>query len=350
MPAPPSDALTNAGFTRLWSPTDPQAFDRLWQGWRPHVGVSGPWPGEDVSRALLHQFCNGLWVEDPNMLAALDGPVLFLANHQVAIESLTFAMALTPFLPKPLHAISKAEHAGTWVGGLFSQLYRWPGVTPLDTIFFYRQGDAAAMLTLMTDLEAALTQRRCGLLVHVAGSRVLSSRDTLRTMSSVFIDLAIKLKAPIVPVKFAGGLPESPLEGFLDFPVGYGRQDYVLGRPIDAATLTALPLPARRNLVLERINALPPKPDAESPNPPDRTFQPDLRHLMTRFDVLDPSLAAIWAALTHLPTPPETPVLRQVLEGIDTGSVTLPDTPEGRWGVAFTKWLTETRVPARIQR
>src|SRR5690606_15560954 len=136
-------------------------------------------------------------------------------------------------------------------------------------IFFYRQGDASALLTLMSTLEKTLAARRCGLLVHVAGSRVLSCRDTVRTMSSVFVDLAIRLKAPIIPVKFAGGLPAAPLEGFLDFPVGYGKQDYVLGRPITFDTLAALPLPKRREMVLERINALPPTAEHENPNLPD---------------------------------------------------------------------------------
>src|SRR5690606_5611584 len=98
-------------------------------------------------------------------------------------------------------------------------------------------------------------------------------RDPVRTMSSVFVDLALRLKAPIFPVKFAGGLPAAPLEGFLDFPVGYGKQDYVIGRPITSETLTALPLPKRRELVLERINSLPPSPAAENPNAPDTSFQ-----------------------------------------------------------------------------
>ena len=51
-------------------------------------------------------------------------------------------------------------------------------------------------------------------------------------MSSTFIDMALAIGAPIIPVRLVGGLPVAPLEQRLEFPVGFGRQDYWLGSPL----------------------------------------------------------------------------------------------------------------------
>lgn len=328
----------------VWSPAE--GGDRIWPAWRRHFGLTGRWPGEEIGEALLNQFCGGLWVEDPDSFAALQGPALFLANHQVAIESILFAMAVTPFLSAPLHAISKAEHADSWVGQMFGQLNSWIGVKPLDSVFFYRIGDAPAMLQLMKTLNATMTERQCGLLVHVAASRVLSCRDRVRTLSSVFIDLALSLKMPIVPVKFRGGLPIEPQEGFIDFPVGYGTQDYLIGRPIPAATLAAMPYAERRALVLDRINGLGGDLDLESPSPSDPAFKSDMRGLMTRLGVLEPSLAVIWAALKRLPHP--SAEIATALEAIEAGKLEIKGTLQGRWIASLVRWLTEGRIPVRV--
>jgi hypothetical protein len=308
------------------------------------MGQPGPWPGEDLIRALLSKFCRGVWLEDEANLKELTGkPVLLLANHQVAVESILLSAALSPLLGSPVHAIAKQEHAESWVGQLFGLVSAYPGVQPLDTTFFYRIGDAAALLQLMETLHTTMQTRRCGLLVHAAASRVLSCRSTVRTLSSVFIDLALRGGISIVPVKFRGGLPIAPLEGFLDFPVGYGSQDYCIGRAITPDELARVPLRERRDLVLSRINDVGGPAALEAPNAGDPHFGKDVAAFMEDLGVLEHALAVIWACLKRLPQP--TPATTAILAGIAAGRVAVGASPHDRWTAQAARWLTENRIP-----
>ncbi len=315
--------------------------------WRRFLGASGPWPGEDMVFGLLSQFTAGLWLEDPEAFAALAGrPALFLANHQVAAESLLFATAITPLLGVPLNAISKQEHRDTWIGQLFGHIYAYPGVTDPNTVQFVRLGDPQALFDLVGSLTGVMNGKRCGMLVHVAASRVLSCRDEVRSISTIFLDLALRERYPIVPVKFRGGLPVEPLEGFLDFPVGYGSQEYLVGRPILPETLDSMSLLDRRTLILDRINSLGGPLEAEHPGAPDPAFKADLRAFMDRFSVLEPAAAAIWAGLRRIKDPSDGTVA--LLRGIDEGRLGYPPTAEGRWIARVARWLTEGHLPTVV--
>jgi hypothetical protein len=328
-----------------WSPE--HGIESIWPAWRSFIGLTGAWPAQDLGTALLNQFCRGVWLEDPQAWRSLKEPIVFLANHQVAVESILLVMAVSPLLAAmPMHAISKPEHADSWVGGLIDQMFSWPGVQRPELLFFYRSGDASAMLELIKRLKITMTERPCGLLVHVAASRVLSCRDRVRTLSGVFIDLALNLGCPVVPVKFRGGLPIEPLEGFIDFPVGYGALDCLIGRPIAATELAVLRHPQRRTLLMERINTLGGDLVEEMPCPPDPAFKTEMRRLMLRFGVLDPALAVIWAALARLPQP--SPEIALALQGIEAGKLEVPATAEGRWVASLVRWLTEGRIPVRV--
>jgi hypothetical protein len=65
----------------------------------------------------------------------------------------------------------------------------------------------------------------------------------------VIIDMAVHARAPIVPVRFAGGLPRAPAPARLDFPLGFGRQDHWIGAPILPEALEAMPYGERRAAV-----------------------------------------------------------------------------------------------------
>jgi hypothetical protein len=315
--------------------------------WRPILGAPGPWLGEDMIYGLHAQFASGLWLEDPDIFSLLAGrPALFLANHQVAVESLLFATAITPLLGVPMNAIAKQEHRESWIGQLFGHFYAYPGIRNPDTIQFVRLGDPQALLDLIGQLTGVMNARRCGMLVHVAASRVLSCRDAVRSISGVFLDLALRERYPIVPVKFRGGLPVEALEGFLDFPVGYGAQTFLVGRPIMPETLDPMALLDRRTLILDRINGLGGPPDTEEPAAPDPAFKADLRGFMDRYSVLEPAAAAIWAGLRRLPQPSaETEIL---LRGIEEGRLTYAPTPVGRWIARVARWLTEGHLPTMV--
>jgi len=61
---------------------------------------------------------------------------------------------------------------------------------------------------------------------------------------------------PIVPLRFAGGLPLAPVAEPLAFPVGYGKQDFWIGTPILPQAFASLPSAARKEAVLAALNGV----------------------------------------------------------------------------------------------
>ena len=70
-------------------------------------------------------------------------------------------------------------------------------------------------------------------------------------MSSLWVDLALERRIPIVPVAFRGGVQGEKV----DLPVG--PQDVHIGAPISPEALAAIPYADRRKRVMDAINALP---------------------------------------------------------------------------------------------
>jgi hypothetical protein len=113
-------------------------------------------------------------------------------------------------------------------------------------------------------------------MIHVEGTRALSCAQPVSKMSGVFVDLALTLNAPIVPVRFVHGLPREPLEQRIEYPVGMGRQDYYVGAPIEPETLAAMPYKDRTDTVMRAINALGPGHEAEAPFESDPGFEAEV--------------------------------------------------------------------------
>ena len=95
-------------------------------------------------------------------------------------------------------------------------------------------------------------------MVHVEGELGLTCRQPVARTSSVFLDLAVELDLPIVPVRFVGGLPVLPLPQTIPFPVDLGQQDYVFGKPIFPAELATKTLAERMAEFLACINGIAP--------------------------------------------------------------------------------------------
>ena len=69
-----------------------------------------------------------------------------------------------------------------------------------------------------------------------------------------------------------------PIDGKLEFPAGYGAQDYYIGPAIHAETLDALPYAERAPAVVAAIESLGPSPADERPAPPDLRLQRAVDH------------------------------------------------------------------------
>ena len=239
--------------------------------WRDWFGV-GPWPVEELYYGLVERFVAGFHLEDPRALAALRGRgALYLANHQVGIESLIFSIVAGALGGVPTLTLAKAEHRTSWLGELIAHCFTWPGVEDPGVIAYFDRGDPSSLPRIAKELAQAADAK--SLLVHVEGTRARSARQRVDKMSGVFCDLAIEAGVPIVPVRFSGGLPIAPSAERLEYPIGMGRQDYWIGRPIAPAELSALTYKERIERVVAAIEGLGPARDDEAPHAADPAFE-----------------------------------------------------------------------------
>ena len=151
--------------------------------------------------------------------------------------------------------------------------------------------------------------------------------------------LALSADLPIVPVRFAGGLPIEAQPGSvrLEFPLGYAKQDIYIGRPIMPHELATLPLAERRDQVRDALNRLGPDLMAETPNPPDLDFAAAVARWVQECDIVEPR-AAVLHALEEDGAAGQ--AVRLVVDGVRAGYPPASDTPEAVWLGQLWSWFT----------
>ncbi|MEQ9366658.1 MAG: hypothetical protein RIF32_20630 [Leptospirales bacterium] len=240
--------------------------------WRERLKTDA-WPGEPLIFGLIQKFVRRFVVEDPEDFARLRGRgVLYLGNHQVGIESILFAILAGACAGVPLKTIAKIQHKESYVGRLIDCFMSYPGVRPPESIIYFDEEQPATFFDHLAEFRRGAETEPFSLMVHAEGSRAYSAKHKVTILSSVLVDFAIEMDFPIVPVWFAGGLPIESQTERIEFPCGYGSQDYYLGASISPGELSALPGRERVARVLAGINATGPAADAETPNPPDPLF------------------------------------------------------------------------------
>lgn len=313
--------------------------------WRRLLGRDGPWAGEELFAALFHQCVARIVYEDAEDFAALaQRPRLYLANHQVAIESVLFVWAMSAATGTLVRSIAKEAHQSSWLGEWLRHTFDHPALRPPE-INFYRDEYAAASLVDMREaLEGALARDRHSLLVHTAATRVLSCRVPLTVMSGFFVDLALRLDLPIVPVRFAGGLPVETMDDFRDFPIGFTGQDYHLGRAIRPGELAPLGREARIRLILERINALGPAPSEEEPNPPDAAFRQRVQTWIGETGTTQFKAVALSALQCY---PHGSAMTDRLLAALEAGPLVIGESDDEAWFGRWARWLSDRRLAVR---
>jgi len=78
-------------------------------------------------------------------------------------------------------------------------------------------------------------------MVHADGTRYVRSGQRVERLTSTLLDMAIEMSMPIVPMYFAGGLPEKALDQSLRCRIATARKDYIFGPPIMPDELIAWP-------------------------------------------------------------------------------------------------------------
>jgi 3-oxoacyl-(acyl-carrier-protein) synthase/3-hydroxymyristoyl/3-hydroxydecanoyl-(acyl carrier protein) dehydratase/1-acyl-sn-glycerol-3-phosphate acyltransferase len=316
------------------------------QYWRERIGI-GPWPVEDLYYGLIGRFVGDVVLVDPEAFARVRGrSCLYLGNHQVGIESLLFSVLISALSATPAVTLAKAEHKTSWLGWLIAHSFSYPGVSDPNLITFFEREDRESLMKIVSEIGVKMRSGGKSAMVHVEGTRSLACRRPVVKMSSAFIDLALGVGAPIIPVRFVGGLPIDELEKRLEFPVGFGRQDYWLGKPIFPEELAALPYKDRKEVVIAAINGLGPDIMAETPSVSDSAFGAAVHEWVahTGASLED---AVFFTTLATLAEPGEE--VRALCDGARHGRLVVGGDARGEWLARFAERLFGARGPQIIR-
>ncbi len=286
---------------------------------------------EDLTLALMRRFVGSVDLVDPAGFAALQGQgLLYLANHQLDLESALFVSLLASLQGTITTAIARQDLGESWIGPFFDICFQHPQIIdPHMLLLIDRSSPEAVLQTLAAAVQAAAT-RANSLLVHVEGRHALQARRPVEMVSSSLIDLAVAHGVPIVPVRFAGGLPLAPVAEPLAFPTGYGRQEIWIGAPLLPAALAGLSSAARKEAVLAALNGFGGRWRDETPAAGDPAFAAAVAAWQAARGV-NPVQAVLWQTLAAAPALSRESRLLQALVRGEQPDLTGLDAPRRRW-------------------
>ncbi len=303
--------VRNAAAPSLLDPASVRPF------WARQVGHEQGWVGRDLWEGLLQQFVHRVVITCPDDFAQVrTRPALFLANHQVQIESLLITHLLAGLTERAVTTMANAKHQQRWIGWILRLLFGGAEHRDPDWILYFDQSLPQSMAGLLAGLEPRLRAGTTSFFLHPQGTRSQHAAESVTTVSSTILDLAVRLQLPIVPVRFSKGLPVEPIEGKLEFPVGYGAQDYWIGPSIQPEVLAALPYAQRSRCVVEAIESLGPPPGEDRPATPDLAFCERVARRRAQHDA--PEVESVFVEILRgleAPSAQSRAVLAAVLEG-----------------------------------
>jgi 3-hydroxymyristoyl/3-hydroxydecanoyl-(acyl carrier protein) dehydratase len=240
--------------------------------WRERANAGGTLV-EDLTLALMQRFVRRVEIVDPAGYAALHGRgVLYLANHQLDLESVLFVSMIAALQGTVTTAIARQELGESWVGPYFDICFQHPHIVDPHMLLLIDRASPEAVFQALSDAVERTRTAHNSLLVHVEGKHAEAARQPVEVVSTALIDLAVSNETPIVPVRFAGGLPVTPVAAPLAFPVDYGQQDFLIGAPLLPEELAPLSSAERRLRVLAALNGFDGRWQQETPNPGDAAF------------------------------------------------------------------------------
>ena len=296
--------------------------------WRKRFAV-GEWPVEDLYYGLVERFVGDVVLADPEAFARVRGrSCLYVANHQVAVESLLFSVIVSALSETPTVTLAKAEHRTSWLGTLIAHNFGYPGVIDPKVITFFDRDDKESLIKIVGELADEMKTAGKSVMVHVEGTRALACGQPVLKMGSAFIEMAMAVGAPIIPVRICGGLPRAALAERLEFPSEFGRQDYWLGRPIFPEELAVLPFKERKEAVIAAMNTLGPSLETESPMGGDPAFAAAVDGWQAKSGASHED-AVLFETLAHLPTAGV--AARQLVEGARSGRLVVGPEAAAQW-------------------
>lgn len=248
------ECRADASLRTDWQPVRTWSTDRL--------GIQPGGFADLVHWALLSRYVRHVIVTYPAAMDAVRGrPALLLGNHQVQIESILGTSIASWLTDTKVVTIAHAKHETRWVGALTRLADATANGKPGSTRYF-DQRNPEQFLSLIEDIKRDVAAHGVSTMVHADGTRSVRSGQRVERLTSTLLDLSIAASMPIVPVYFAGGLPEEPVDQKLEVPYRHAAQDYIFGRPIMPDELAGWPYAERRRRVMAAVNALAPFSDA----------------------------------------------------------------------------------------
>jgi 3-hydroxymyristoyl/3-hydroxydecanoyl-(acyl carrier protein) dehydratase/1-acyl-sn-glycerol-3-phosphate acyltransferase len=310
--------------------------------WGRQLGLRA-WPGEDIYRALVASFVRRVAFADEEALRSHAGRgVVYLANHQVGVESTAFAILASALGGRPVLTLAKIENRRHWLELVMKHTFAYPGVTDPGMVIHFDRAESESLPGIIETLAAAIRDESRSVMVHVEGTRSLECRSKVTKMSGMFIDMAIAVDRPIVPVRFVGGLPSTPLAARLELPLGMAKQDYYLGAPILPPELARLSYKARIERVVDAINALGPPNAIEEPHAGDPRLEDSVRG-WTNDTGAECGPAALFRLLVGLNDACDE--TRALVQCAGEREARFEDSPKGRWLAELARMLYGPRGP-----
>ena len=310
--------------------------------WRSLLAGTAP-PVEDICRGLVERFLRRLHIADPEAVdAARSGGAIFLANHQVTVESTIFAIVASALAGAPVLTLARIENQTSWLDLFMQHAFSYPGLRSPRMAQYFDRSDSASLPGIIQEMSAEMAASGRSVMVHVEGAMAHSCRTPVRKLSGAFLDMAIALGRPVVPVRFVGGLPVAPVRHEIEFPVGMGQQDIHIGRPLSPDELRTLNYRDRRQRAIDAINHLGPPNDVEEPLSPDPAFAAAAR-AWSESTGTNLGHAALFCILEQLSQP--SPEIAALVAGARSGELRLVTTPEGHWLAELARRLFGPRGP-----
>ena len=185
-------------------------FNAILDFWKHRPG-SGTATRDRLVASLCRQFIRRIRLEDADAAMALKGrSVLFLANHQTLLESAFFSALAPAVTGSPIVALAKIQQQSSLLVQSMARIFSAFSESPSEPILYFDQEDPASLFSLMERLRVAISNEGRSSLIHVEGARSLTCRTPVSTVSAAVLELSLDTSAPIVPVRFTGGLPIEP--------------------------------------------------------------------------------------------------------------------------------------------
>ena len=193
-------------------------------------------------------------------LRFLPTPACYFANHQTSYESFLIAFLHLAITGVPLLAVT---HPGLFDNDygehcmlLAEQLRRLnhPAADAIQVVAVPHELKPARdfLLGLPDHLEGR------SLLVHVGAWRELHEGQPVNTMAKDLMEVTLRLRRPVVPIRISGGLPAQSLGYKFHLPYRMGRLTIHMAPAIESDALAALEPVAQRRQVLAAINGMAP--------------------------------------------------------------------------------------------